>query len=59
MVSSGEVAAETGGWLQIGGLIKQVNTLGTMGARFLTIRKGITNTEREKTRMNPEMLDQN
>ena len=25
----------------------------------LTMRKGITNMEREKTRMNPEMLDQN
>lgn len=37
VVRSGEVAAEMGSWWQTRGLIRQVNTLGPTGARFLSL----------------------
>lgn len=40
-----------------GGLIKYVNLLRTMGARFLTIEERIYTLGREKARMNSVVLD--
>lgn len=42
----------------IGGLRIRINILGKTGARFLTVREGYDNVEREKTRTNIVILDE-